>query len=206
MNGRGVCLSVLQLPGQQSHLTSFHWDTTGRRLVTTVATGHVVLWEIEVSNPLGVVGYNDPTYSHSLVSAGIRTSCRAVLDGGHVMGRPLYGCNFIENDQLLISYGSDGRLCLWDSNCVGEVHEPIAILWDGHQHSTMMSPTDTEGYPIFAVSVTTSSQHQGTIPTKKNDDETTTIPSMSTIVIAGGGSGPSGMLGVPVHLQDIHFL
>ena len=34
VNGRGICLSVLTLPGCQSHLTSFSWDSTGRRLAT----------------------------------------------------------------------------------------------------------------------------------------------------------------------------
>ena len=219
MNGRGVCLSVLQLPGQQSHLTSFHWDTTGQRLATTVATGHVVIWDIEIINPLGVVGYNDPEYSHSLVSSGIRTSCRAILDGGHMIGRPLYGCNFIENDQLLISYGSDGRLCLWDSNCMGEVHEPIAILWDNN-YNTITSAA-AEGYPIFALSVTASSHpmHQnavqkGSVDAVVDDKHGSgNIPNavggtttMSTIVIAGGSSSPSGILGVPIYLQDVYFI
>ncbi len=216
MNGRGVCLSVLQLPGQQSHLTSFHWDHTGQRLATTVATGHVVIWDIEMINPLGVVGYHDPEYSHSLVSAGMRTSCRAVLDGGHVVGRPLYGCHFIGHDQLLISYGSDGRICLWDSNSIGEIQEPLAILWDNNRNA-LTAPTN-EGYPIFAVSVT-----EPPDPTRRNngtnDDISTTnetsgiVPqtttgnmSVSTIVIAGGGNSPGGILGVPIYLQDVYFL
>ena len=216
MNGRGVCLSVLQLPGQQSHLTSFHWDHTGQRLATTVATGHMVIWDIEMINPLGVVGYHEPEYSHSLVSAGMRTSCRAVLDGGHVVGRPLYGCHFIENDQLLISYGSDGRICLWDSNSTGEIHEPIAILWDNNRNA-LTAPT-VEGYPIFAVSVTTRPDQ-----TRRNNDtnddihatgdtsgivpqNTTGNVSVSTIVIAGGGNSPGGILGVPIYLQDVFFL
>lgn len=42
INGRGVCISIVQLPGCQSHLTSFSWDSTGTRLATSVATGHVV--------------------------------------------------------------------------------------------------------------------------------------------------------------------
>ena len=45
MNGRGVCISIIQLPGCQSHLTSFSWDSTGTRLATSVATGHVVRFD-----------------------------------------------------------------------------------------------------------------------------------------------------------------
>ena len=55
MNGRGVCLSVLELPGGQSHLTSFAWDSTGTKLVTTVATGHLITWGIELTTPRSLV-------------------------------------------------------------------------------------------------------------------------------------------------------
>ena len=47
VNGRGICVTILQLPGCQSHLTSFTWDQSGYRLASTVATGHVVLWDID---------------------------------------------------------------------------------------------------------------------------------------------------------------
>lgn len=66
MNGRGVCLSIMQLPGCQSHLTSFCWDATGTRLATCVATGHVILWSVEVQ-----VGHG-----------ALITRCSAVLEGG----------------------------------------------------------------------------------------------------------------------------
>ena len=206
MNGRGVCLSVLQLPpasepGFSTHLTSFAWDRSGRRLATTVATGHLVTWNLELINPLGVVNApQDPAlHHHSLVSEGIHTTCCAVMDGGHSFGKPLYGCQFIgEEDGLLFSYGSDGRICLWDSRCDGEVHAPLAILWDNP-----FPPSREEGYPIYAMAVSS--------PTKcvslKTEDCNALMTNLyqSTVVIAGGGTSSGGLLGMPVYLQDVYF-
>lgn len=78
VNGRGVCVTILQVPGCQSHLTSLSWDKTGSRIASCVATGHVVLWDIDHGDATGVV---QPT-------------CRAVLEGGHSVGRPLFGAAF----------------------------------------------------------------------------------------------------------------
>jgi WD40 repeat protein len=64
--GRGVCLSIMQLPGCRSHLTSFAWDATGTRLATCVATGHVIMWGVEVEVGQGA----------------LKTTCSAVLEGG----------------------------------------------------------------------------------------------------------------------------
>ena len=128
MNGRGVCLSVMQLPGVQAHLTSFAWDSSGTRLATSVATGHVITWSIaNVTSHTGVEELN--------------TSCTSVMQGGHVPGRPLFGVAYCgDNEELLISWGVDGRLCLWDSRSEeGDVDEPLAIL------------LDRPDYPIFAV-------------------------------------------------------
>ena len=66
VNGRGVCISIMQLPGCQSHLTSFSWDSTGTRLATSVATGHVILWGMEVHDDKG----------------SLATTCTAILEGG----------------------------------------------------------------------------------------------------------------------------
>ena len=65
VNGRGVCVGVLKLPGIKSHLTSFAWDSSGTRLSSCVATGHVILWELDIS-PSGAVS----------------PACAAVLEGG----------------------------------------------------------------------------------------------------------------------------
>ena len=82
VNGRGVCVTILQLPGCQSHLTSFSWDRSGRRLASCIATGHVVLWDIEYGDGKGAV----------------QPVCRAVLEGGHNVGRPLFGAAFFGGD------------------------------------------------------------------------------------------------------------
>lgn len=68
MNGRGVCISIMQLPGCQSHLTSFSWDATGSRLAICVATGHVILWGIDVHDGSG----------------SLTTTCTAILEGGEL--------------------------------------------------------------------------------------------------------------------------
>ena len=66
VNGRGVCVSVLSLPGCNSHLTSFTWDSTGSRLASCVATGHLILWSVNSEDENGKTS----------------VSCLAVLEGG----------------------------------------------------------------------------------------------------------------------------
>jgi WD40 repeat protein len=78
VNGRGICVTILQLPGCQSHLTSFAWDKSGYRLASCVATGHVILWDIDYGDGKG----------------SVQPVCRAVLEGGHNVGRPLFGASF----------------------------------------------------------------------------------------------------------------
>jgi WD40 repeat protein len=125
LNGRGICLSVLQLPGMNSHLTSFAWDRSGRRLATCVASGHIITWSLE---------FHD---------SDVRATCVAIFERGHEVGRPLFGARYIENHQhtedILLSWGVDGRLCLWDACAEGEAHGPLAIL------------LAKESYPIYCV-------------------------------------------------------
>jgi|AntRauTorckE5430_2_1112549.scaffolds.fasta_scaffold06610_2 WD40 repeat protein len=78
VNSRGICVTILQLPGCQSHLTSFAWDKSGYRLASCVATGHVILWDVDYGDGKGAV----------------QPVCRAVLEGGHNRGRPLFGASF----------------------------------------------------------------------------------------------------------------
>lgn len=66
VNGRGICVSILSLPGCNSHLTSFTWDSTGSRLASCVATGHLILWKIHGEDENGRAA----------------VSCAAVLEGG----------------------------------------------------------------------------------------------------------------------------
>lgn len=128
MNSRGVCLAALSLPGCQSHLTSFCWDQTGSKILTTVATGHIIVWGIEGNDSGGTSGNR------------VTTCCRAIFQGGHMLGRPVYGACFVANDELVLSWGSDGRLCLWDGNCDEELDAPLALLRDYQ-----------EDYPIYCV-------------------------------------------------------
>jgi hypothetical protein len=59
------------------------------------------------------------------------------------MGRPLFGCRYCgTNEDLLISWGVDGSLCMWDSWGHGNIHSPISVL-----------RSDSE-YPIYAVEIT----------------------------------------------------
>lgn len=117
LNGRGLCLSVLQLPGVTTHLTSFCWDVSGTQLATSVAsTGHVITWEILLNDSKTDVR---------------KTSCRAVLEGGHdktVFGARFVGSKTGSGDPLLLSWGVDGRVVLWDAQAVGDVDAPIATL------------------------------------------------------------------------------
>lgn len=125
LNGRGVCLSVLKLPGINSHLTSFAWDLSGRRLATCVASGHIITWNIEVHG------------------SDVRASCAAIFENGHEAGRPLFGARYVDNHQhseeILLSWGVDGRLCLWDAFAEGEAHGPLAIL------------LARQSYPVYSV-------------------------------------------------------
>jgi WD40 repeat protein len=187
INGRGVCLKVLQLPGCQSHLTSFCWDFMGERLATTVATGHVITWGI--FRPAN--DSDDPAGSHLLLgSEEIKATCCAVMEGGHKSRRPLFGAQYLENDELLVSWGSDGRLCLWDSRSQDEeIDFPLSILWDNNGKG------DSD-YPIYAVSITRKMTTAG--KSSEDDDHN----QMLTIAIAGGGTD-GGFLGIPIFLQDI---
>jgi WD40 repeat protein len=158
INGRGVCMTILQLPGCQSHLTSFAWNKSGTRLASCVASGQVVLWDI----------------NHIDGRKHIEPSCRSVLEGGHKVGRPLYGASFFGGDEdLLLTWGVDGRLVLWDSYSSGQIHSPIRTL------------VDNEDYPIYAVD-------HFSCP---NDTK------RSFIVSCGGRE--AGFIGVPFTLYDL---
>mmetsp|Transcript_42048 Transcript_42048/g.101346 ORF Transcript_42048/g.101346 Transcript_42048/m.101346 type:complete len:932 (-) Transcript_42048:1068-3863(-) len=128
-NGRGHCVSVMNLPGVNSHLTSFAWDRSGERLVTTVATGHLISWHLHVGDVQG--------------NGTAKTECMAIMEGGHEPGRPIFGAKYLggEHEHLIVSWGVDGSLCLWDSYLQGNVNTPMSILRRDDQ------------YPIYAVDV-----------------------------------------------------
>lgn len=160
LNGRGICFSVLQLPHLQAHLTSLCWSATTNVLATAVATGEVVTWQIW---------------------PGHTPVCRAILSGGHVPGRPLFGVGFFglfhrhgpEHDatvhvpEALLSWGVDGRLCVWEMSSQSSVDHPVATL------------VDDPDYPLYAVAF-----------------------SKERLVTAGGGSD-GGLIGIPVHMYAL---
>jgi len=168
MNGRGVCVSILTLPGCQSHMTSFSWDSSGTRLASCVATGHLILWEIDLA------GYS---YRGSVTPA-----CMAVLEGGHQVGRPLFGAQYCggKEEELLVSWGIDGRLCLWDSRSQGNIGAPL---------NTLVAKNDD--YPIYAIDMF----HGGNNNDNNNNKE------VSRMAVGGGREG--GFLGIPLYLYDI---
>eukprot|EP00980_Cylindrotheca_fusiformis_P025141 scaffold13192_cov51-Cylindrotheca_fusiformis.AAC.1 len=103
--------------------------------------------------------------------------CTAIMEGGHSVGRPLFGCRYCggggndddnDNENLLVSWSVDGSLCLWDSQSQGNVQAPMAIL-----------KQQDDNYPIYAVEV------------YKN----------SCMIVAGGGS-EGGFIGIPVYLYS----
>lgn len=166
VNGRGVCVAPVTLPGNQSHLTSFCWDATGERLASCVASGHLILWDIHIHGHL------------------VRPTCKAILEGGHIPGRPLYGaayCGEGESQDLLLSWGVDGRLCLWDSHSDCNIHAPI---------STLVVKSD---YPLYAVDV---DMHHSDIG--EGDSQR-----IARIGCGGGGFGDPGFLGVPAYLFEV---
>ncbi len=94
------------------------------------------------------------------------------------------------SQDLLLSWGVDGRLVLWDSFSQGQVRAPLAILksyndgGDENDHhgdsTTSTTTTNTKNpYPIYTVDVS------------------------DTSVAVGGGGNDGGFLGIPVHLYDL---
>jgi len=85
-----------------------------------------------------------------------------------------------------MSWGVDGRLCLWDSHSFGQIHSPMAIL------------VDRSDYPIFAVDkleIVRKSKANGNVGANENGYD------ISCIAVAGGRDG--GFLGIPVYLYDV---
>jgi WD40 repeat protein len=124
---------VLSLPpgyfgGRGGHLTAVEWDSSGTRLATCVASGRVILWYLQN------VGVGD--------SISLRPSVVSILDGGS--GRQVFGAKYCcgKNEDLLLTWGIEGKVSVWDSFSVGEVMSPIC---------TLISHAD---YPIFALDVT----------------------------------------------------
>jgi len=78
----------------------------------------------------------------------------------------------------LLSWGIDGRLCLWNSYGKGHL-SPLAIL------------VDKEDYPIYAVDLSATISKKGTKEDKKR------------LVVGGGAEG--GFIGIAAYLYDISW-
>mmetsp|Transcript_27966 Transcript_27966/g.40028 ORF Transcript_27966/g.40028 Transcript_27966/m.40028 type:complete len:302 (+) Transcript_27966:27-932(+) len=161
INGRGVFVAILQLPGCNSHLTAVCWNIKGDRISTSVATGQVILWKLEPGSRLG----------------WFTPSCQAVLEGGHQVGKPLFGVCYCGSDEedLMLSWGVDGRLCLWNSYANGH-SGPIA---------TLLCDPD---YPIYSVDI----MKQKTPP-----------HTADKVVVAVAGGRDRGFIGIPFFLYDV---
>ncbi|KAL7542476.1 hypothetical protein ACHAXR_011797 [Thalassiosira sp. AJA248-18] len=157
-------------PGTRGgHLTALSWDKSGTRLATCIASGRVVLWSLQVVlNREGV--------------QVLQPSCISVLEGGHDIGRPLFGAKYCggENEELLMTWGVDGRVCVWDSFSVGEVLSPLCTLIS---HSN---------YPIYALDITDN---------ERNSNGEANDVQKNHIAVGGGADG--GFLGVPAYLYDV---
>jgi hypothetical protein len=79
-----------------------------------------------------------------------------------------------------LSWGVDGKLCLWDSLSQGQIGAPICVL------------VSNDSYPIYAVDVFEQVVSQEKVPDGK--------AVKSTIGVAGGNEG--GFIGVPVSLYN----
>jgi hypothetical protein len=189
INSRGVCLAILQLPGCKSHLTAVCWDAKGYRISTSVGTGQVILWRLEPT-----AGDDGAFLRHDCkVPERVTPSCQAVLQGGHEVGRPLFGTQYCgcEDEDLLLSWGVDGRLCLWDSRAK-EYSAPLAIL---------VSRSD---YPIYTVDVMKQDMPRGDTAITNPSAEETEHNTLIRIAVAGGRE--SGFVGMPFYLYNVKYL
>ena len=86
-------------------------------------------------------------------------------------------CHIFQQD-LLLSWGVDGRICLWDSYSEGLIGAPMSIL------------VANEDYPVYAVDATNWKQ------------EIEEGKCMAHIAVGGGRE--SGFLGNPLYIYDIY--
>ena len=79
-----------------------------------------------------------------------------------------------------MTWGVDGKVCVWDSFSVGEVLSPLC---------TLISHSD---YPIYALDVT-----------DKGENSKAQAGEMQKVHIAVGGGSEGGFLGLPAYLYDV---
>ena len=80
--------------------------------------------------------------------------------------------------ELLLTWGVDGRVCVWDSFSIGEVTSPLC---------TLLSRKD---YPIYTLDI----HEEGAAAAVQAGDR-------ACIAVGGGAEG--GFLGVPAYLYGV---
>ena len=80
---------------------------------------------------------------------------------------------------LLLTWGIDGKVCLWDSFSVGEVFVPLCTL------------ISHPNYPIYALDI------YGRMDAKLQAGD------KPKVHIAIGGGAEGGFLGVPAYIYDV---
>ena len=88
---------------------------------------------------------------------------------------------------MLLTWGVDGKVCVWDSYSVEEVHSPLFTLVS---HSN---------YPIYSLDITETRTPDGT----SSSDEQAGDGANNKLHIALGGGTEGGFLGMPVYLYDV---
>jgi hypothetical protein len=118
------------------HLTALAWDNTGTRVATCIGSGRVVLWLLQIVNNNGV--------------EELHPACLSILEGGHDVGRPLFGAKYCggSDEDLLLTWGVDGKVCVWDSYSIGTVTTPMCTLI-----------SHLKNYPIYALDITEGETH-----------------------------------------------
>ena len=88
---------------------------------------------------------------------------------------------------MLLTWGVDGKVCVWDSYSVEDVHSPLF---------TMISHTN---YPIYSLDVSENGSPNRTGTSEEQADG----GANNKLHIALGGGADGGFLGVPVYLYDV---
>lgn len=94
-----------------------------------------------------------------------------------------------------MTYGADGKVCVWDSYSTGDVHSPIC---------TLISRSD---YPIYALDIASTGEGGATSTTMANATNGTSAGSTGSggkMYMAVAGGGADGMfIGVPVYIYHV---
>ena len=171
---RGIYLAILEFPRTETrfHLSGLSWNKNGTKLATCLSLGQICLWDVHVAKANDILSERSVEITNTLT-----------LDGGHEVGRAVFGAIFVQDsdsyssNQFLISWGVDGKICAWDSTMSGHVTTPLITL------------VDRPEYPAYAVDIS----YKGKI--SENGE-------VKLHLSIGGGSG-GGFIGVPAYLYDV---